>query len=295
MWLQRKIMVRIKQDPTFLDFDALEGRKALADTVAEFLSDEVGMPQNTRLVLDGGDGDPDDSYSTVAYEKGFTFLLYLERNIVGTAAFVTFFQAYIAKFASTTVTSEDFKAFFMQYFQDQTKIGEIDWDIWYHHEGMPPVLPALDQTLATASLALAQAWCDFDRNQHNTNTNDNNKQTTSGERVALEGWSSGQITCFLDALESKTYDGGNTPRPLQVATLTAMNAMYAFDTTKNAEILYRYCQLAIASEDTRILPTVIRFITSQGRMKYVRPLYKSLFKSDMGTLCFYCSRHTLNM
>ena len=154
--------------------------------------------------------------------------------------------------------------------------------MWYHAEGMPPVLPALDQTLAQASLALAQAWYDFDRNEHNTNTNDNNKQTTSGERVVLEGWSSGQITCFLDALESKTYED-DTPRPLHVATLTAMNAMYAFDTTKNAEILYRYCQLAIASEDTRILPTVIRFITSQGRMKYVRPLYKSLFKSDMGT------------
>ena len=92
MWLQRKIMVRMKQDPTFLDFDALEGRKALADTVAEFLSDEGGMPQNTRLVLDGGDSDPDDSYSTVAYEKGFTFLLYLERNIVGTDAFVPSFR-----------------------------------------------------------------------------------------------------------------------------------------------------------------------------------------------------------
>ena len=63
MWLQRKIMSRIKRNPKFLDFDAIQGRKALSDTVAEI------APENTCLVLDIGDGDPDDSYSRVSYEK----------------------------------------------------------------------------------------------------------------------------------------------------------------------------------------------------------------------------------
>ena len=31
-----------------------------------------------------------------------------------------------------------------------------------------------------------------------------------------------------------------------------------------------------------ILPLVVSFVTSAGRMKYVRPLYKSLFKSTIG-------------
>jgi len=63
MWLQRKIMSRIKRNPKFFDFDAIQGRKALSDTVAEI------APENTCLVLDIGDGDPDDSYSRVSYEK----------------------------------------------------------------------------------------------------------------------------------------------------------------------------------------------------------------------------------
>lgn len=63
VWLERKIMSRIKKNPKYLDFDSIQGRKALSDTVAQI------APQNTRLVLDIGDGDPDDFYSKVAYEK----------------------------------------------------------------------------------------------------------------------------------------------------------------------------------------------------------------------------------
>ena len=86
-WFQRKIMARMKDNPKFLDFDAISGRKALQDTVREM------EPENTCLVLNNGDGDPDDSYSRVAYEKGFTFLLYLER-LFGSDAFEDFFKAF---------------------------------------------------------------------------------------------------------------------------------------------------------------------------------------------------------
>jgi leukotriene-A4 hydrolase len=40
--------------------------------------------------------------------------------------------------------------------------------------------------------------------------------------------------------------------------------------------------LAVAAEDESILPTVVRCITTQGRMEFVRPLYRSLFHSSMG-------------
>jgi hypothetical protein len=56
-------MSRMKKNPKFLDFDAIQGRKALLDTVAEI------APENTCLVLNIGDRDPDDSYSRVSYEK----------------------------------------------------------------------------------------------------------------------------------------------------------------------------------------------------------------------------------
>jgi len=259
-WFQRKIMARMKNNPKFLDFDAIQGRKALADTVENI------APENTCLVLSIGDGDPDDSYSKVSYEKGFTFLLYLER-LIGTSEFEMFFQAYIARFASTTLTSDDFKDFFLQHFAGNPRVNEIDWNSWFYAQGMPPVLPSLDQSMAEASTNLAKTWIDVDRG-----TKKNPVLTNE-----INAWSSGQITCFLDALQLKTAD-----KPLQISTLKAMNRLYHLAESRNSEILFRFCQLAIASDDETIVPVAMRFITSQGRMKYVRPLYLSLYKSKIG-------------
>ena len=71
-------------------------------------------------------------------------------------------------------------------------------------------------------------------------------------------------------------------KPLKLSTLQAINGLYNFTGRKNAEILYRYCELAIPSEDTSVLPVAVKFITTQGRMKFVRPLYRALYKSKMG-------------
>lgn len=258
-WFQRKIMARIKKNPKFLDFDAIDGRKHLQDAIEEMEA------KNSRLVLDIGDEDPDDSYSAVAYEKGFTFLLYLER-LVGSPEFEAFFAAYVARFASHTLTSEDFKEFFLAHFSKSDKVKEIDWDTWFHADGMPPVLPELDMTLASDSQALASLWIDVDRNSKSAPTKND-----------MKSWSSLQITCFLDDLQVKT--GG---LPLKVSTLSAMNALYHFAESRNSEVLYRYCELAIPAEDESILPVAIRFITTQGRMKFTRPLYRALYKSKMG-------------
>ncbi len=259
VWLQRKIMSKMKQNPKFLDFDAIQGRKALSDTVAEI------APENTTLVLNIGDGDPDDSYSKVSYEKGFTFLLYLER-LVGTKEFEGFFQAYIARFASKTLTSTDFQDFFLQHFEGNKKTGEIDWDTWFYAQGMPPVLPPLDQSMAKASSDLAAAWCTVDR-----------ESKSPPVASQIRTWSTGQITSFLDNLQVMTAG-----RPLRVSTLVAMKQLYGLAESKNSEILFRYCLLAIAAEDESIVPVVVRFITSQGRMKYVRPLYRKLYRSKIG-------------
>ena len=261
-WFQRKIMARIKNNPKFLDFDALDGRKHMQDAIEEM------RPRNTRLVLDIGDDDPDEAYSAIAYEKGFTLLLYLER-LVGSAEFEAFFQAYVSRFASHTLTSEEFRDFFMEHFQSSPKketLKGIDWKTWFHKTGMPPVLPELDKSLATDSQRLASVWTAVDRDGRSPpSVND------------MESWSSLQITCFLDDLQIKT--GG---LPLKIYTLRAMNELYHIASTRNSEVLYRYCELAIAAEDVSILPVVTRFITTQGRMKFTRPLYRALYKSRMG-------------
>lgn len=69
-------MARINKNDTFLDFDAIGGWKVLTDTIKREMPEEF-----TRLVLDMGDLDPDDAYSSVAYERGFNLLYTLEQKV----------------------------------------------------------------------------------------------------------------------------------------------------------------------------------------------------------------------
>jgi leukotriene-A4 hydrolase len=196
---------------------------------------------------------------------GFNLLFALERR-VGSPAFEKFFQAYIAKFASKTVTSEEFRTFFNQHFKGDYSVKDFDWNTWLYTPGMPTENPNFDRTLSEASEKLAIAWFEVDR---------------SGSMVPsahLRDWSSNQITCFLDALLDLCDD-----EPLKLDTLNAMKQQYGFESTKNSEILFRFCRLCIAAEDQSIIPITVRFITAQGRMKFTRPLYKALFQSKMAS------------
>lgn len=253
-------MSKIHKNEKFLDFDAIGGLKTLTDTITREMPEEY-----TRLVLDIGDQDPDDAYSSVAYEKGFNLLYALEQR-VGSPQFEKFFQAYIAKFASKTVTSEEFKVFFNQHFQGNKAIQDFDWNSWLYDVGMPPETPKFDRTLAEASEKLATSWFEVDRKGNMVPS------------VNLSLWSSDQIVCFLDALLDLVEE-----KPLKLETLKAMKQQYGMESTKNSEVLFRFCRLAIAAEDKDIIPVVVRFITTQGRMKFTRPLYKALYRSNMGS------------
>ena len=78
MWLQRKIEYRIK--------GGIEHQKLSAQSGFNHLKDDITLFGETNpltsLVCPLGDQDPDDSFSSVPYEKGFNLLYYLE-TIIG--------------------------------------------------------------------------------------------------------------------------------------------------------------------------------------------------------------------
>ncbi len=57
-----------------------------------------------------------------------------------------------------------------------------------------------------------------------------------------------------------------------------MEKVYEMSSYSNAEIRFRWQCLCLESHYEHIFPDVVKFITSIGRMKYVRPLYRSLSK-----------------
>jgi hypothetical protein len=109
------------QGEASLQFHAACGALSLEEEVKR-----IGPTANfTRLVpsLEGGQ-DPDDAFSRIPYEKGFYFLYYLQQLVGGPPAFEPFMRTYLQHFAYKTVTSDQFKAYFLDYFKDN---GGGEW------------------------------------------------------------------------------------------------------------------------------------------------------------------------
>jgi leukotriene-A4 hydrolase len=65
--------------------------------------------------------------------------------------------------------------------------------------------------------------------------------------------------------------------------LDALDGVYVFSTSRNSEILLRWQSLCLRCQYTKVVPQVVEFITTQGRMKFVRPLYRLLYTVSANT------------
>lgn len=130
------------------------------DDVEQFGEDH----EYTKLVVNHDNIDPDDVFSTVAYEKGFHLLYYLER-LVGRENFDTFIRRFFSKWAGKSLDSFEFRDTFMDFFNEtgdaeiRKKIATIDWNDKFYTPGLPPK-PKFDTTLADQCFELANKWKD---------------------------------------------------------------------------------------------------------------------------------------
>lgn len=271
---EMKIIGRMYGEPV-RQASHIGGLKSLKDSV-----DLYGHEHPfTALVPKLGDADPDDAFSSVPYEKGAAILYYLESILGGPEAFEPFLRAYIDAFKYKSVDTDEWKAFLYAHFADKKAVlDSVDWDAWLYAPGMPPVSNKHDSSLLDVAHALAQQW--MESADGSGFTADAYNALTSFQRIA-----------FLDYLN---LQGAK----LAVPVLQAMDALYALTQCGNSEIKYKWQQLCLRSEWDFIFPHAVDFITSQGRMKYVRPIYRALHKcaaaGDLATRTFLENRSIYN-
>ena len=273
MWLQRKIEQRVKGGAEHLKLSAQSGWNHLRDDV-----EHMGEGNKfTKLVWPLEEGaDPDDAFSGIPYEKGFN-LLYMLEGVVGSTAFEAFAKAYILKFRFGTVTSGEFKDYFMEHFSSvvdakvKRALAALDWDDLLLSPGMPRSVPDFSNSLSVASVELGKKWV---------------AAAVAGNVVQdafisdISGWSTQQRILFLEFLLA--HISQPEEQPFSLAFLRAMDTAYSLTTCANAEIKFRWQSICVRCEAPWIVPHVVAFITSQGRMKYVRPLYRALRASKVG-------------
>ena len=120
------------------------------------MSNYADRPKYQRLVIDFEPGeDPDDAFSSIPYEKGSIFLLYLgvlnfgflfshdvwishsfsEQKLGGIDVFLPYIRDYVATFQGKSITTWDWKAHLYAYFEKHggreklDALNSVDWDV----------------------------------------------------------------------------------------------------------------------------------------------------------------------
>jgi len=212
----------------------------------------------TKLVVDLKGVDPDDAFSVVPYEKGSTFLWFLEEKVGSGDVLEKFLKSYYEKFKYQSITSDMFKEYFLEYFANCDSVKDIDWSTWFYSPGMPPFKPKFDESLATECRSLAARWQEWDP-----------ASDCPFDGTEIKGFSGGQIQEMLNTLMKG--------KPLSVSALEKMDSVYKLNESTNVEVIFRWIRVGIAARWKKILPSAVELVSQQGRMKFVRPVYRDIY------------------
>jgi len=251
-YIEQRIMEELRGKP-YADMHRQLGRQDLAQGIAD-----AGGPQaaDTRLQLDLTGRDPDEGTTNIPYEKGAAFLQTVD-SVVGRERLDAWLRAYFDQFAFQPMTSERMVAFMHEKLLRPGEAEKIDINAWIHDPGLPANAPVINGVLFAAVDKQVEAW----------------KGGAAPASLTTKAWSTQEWLHFLQSL----------PAAIDTSKLAALDKAFGFTRSGNSEILCEWLQIAIRNRYEPAFPAVDGFLTSQGRRKYLRPIYAELVKTDWGT------------
>ncbi|CUM63110.1 uncharacterized protein PRCAT00000677001 [Priceomyces carsonii] len=270
VYLERRITGRLHGNAA-RDFSAIIGWNDLQNAIKGMKNADRYSP----LVVNLKDRcSPDDAFSVVPYEKGFTLLYHIEQTLGGTEVFDPFIPHYFKRFKNKSLDTYQFLDLLYEFFSDKKKeLDSIDWKAWIFNPGMPPVKPNFDTSLADQCYSLADKWY-----KEITENNDDYKKYFDKKDITC--FSANQSVVFLDSLISFEKIGTFTWKSHKSA-LEALNEIYTdYSKSSNCEVLSRWLILQVTGENQHFYKRLGEFLGTVGRMKFVRPGYVLLNKVD---------------
>ena len=224
-----------------------EGRKSL-----EVAKDRTLLPDLTGR-------DPDDAFSSVPYEQGALFLVFLE-NAVGRDNFDRFLRAWFDEHAFQSATTAAFLAFLnARLLQDHPgKVTDAQIQEWLNTEGIPAfaVLPA---SPAFTNVERARdAWL--------------GGGSIDALAATAKAWTTHEWLHFVN----------NLPRTLEAGRTAALDKQFQLTRSTNAEIAHAWFRLAIATKYKPAYSAMEDYLVRIGRRKLILPLYRDLAATPDG-------------
>ncbi|HYR28154.1 MAG TPA: M1 family metallopeptidase [Thermoanaerobaculia bacterium] len=218
-----------------------------------WLLDATGMkeelatlpPGDQQLYVDVSKRDPDDAPSTV-YEKGSLFLRLLEQT-AGREKWDQFLRAYFDEFAFKPMTTTAFIEHLKAKLPDVAQ--KVNVQEWIYGPGLPANAPIPTSDAFTRVEAQATAFA-------------NGSPASS---VQMQTWSSHETRHFIQSLPK-----------LPPARMAELDARFRFSESGNSEVLSAWLEKSIDDGYQAAFPAVERFLTTQGRRKFLVPIYEKL-------------------
>lgn len=249
-YFESRIMESLYGKP-YADMLSLLGLQDLEKSIAEYGTDNP----LTKLKLNLKGMDPEDGVSDIAYEKGKSFMRYLEERF-GRAAFDRFLNAYFEHFKFQSNTSEGFLEFAKTNLFNNNS-GIIDTaNQWIYNPGWLAYKASYDDKKFSDLKIQA--------------TNYFAKHDTS--MLKTSDWSTHEWLYFIRLL------------PKDSGTLMSKQLDKAYDLSKgrNCEIQCAWFEYAINNgHGKQLLPEIEKFLTNYGRRKYLKPIYSALMDQQM--------------
>jgi leukotriene-A4 hydrolase len=209
------------------------------------------------LALDLRDRDPDDVFTSIAYEKGSLFLYELELA-VGREAFDRFLVDYFDEFAFRSISTEEF----LDYLQ-RTLVAEHAESVsmervrqWIFEPGLPPGAP-VPQSETFADLEPVR--------------NDWLSGRIAAEDIDTSAWTYHHWKHFLDGM----------PEQLRRDKLEDLDQAFQLTAARNNEIAFSWLRIAIRNGYEPAFGRLEEFLMTVGRTKFIGVLYEDMVTAGM--------------
>jgi aminopeptidase N len=200
---------------------------------------------------------PDDGMTEIPYSKGAALLRLIEQT-VGRERFDAYLRAYFDRHAFQSMTSEEFLADLRANLLrgDAATEQQLRLDEWIYKPGLPDNAPVPGSDALDAVARQAQSFA------------------AGGRAASLQTkeWTTQEWQHFIDEL----------PATLTRPQLEDLDRTFGLSERRNSEILFSWLRVAIGHRYEPAFPALERFLTTQGRRKFLRPLYEDLLKTDWG-------------
>ena len=250
-YIERRIMEELR-GRRYAEMLLQLGRQDLEKAIAD-----AGGPAaaDTRLRIELAGRDPDEGATDIPYEKGAAFLQTIE-SVAGRPRLDAFLRAYFHEYAFQPMTSETLLGLMNDRLFRGDEAARIDVQAWMFTPGLP----------ANAPVVRSEAFASVDRQ--------------------IVSWKGGAAAASLQTGEWSTHEWlhflRGLPAEIPRARLDDLDRTFRLSARRNSEILFAWLEIAIANRYTPAFDALERFLVSQGRRKFVRPLYEGLVKSPWG-------------